>query len=154
MTVTVPGVRLPARLVRAESVRTLCPRSAYMLAVLPAALVSLTGVPVQAALARRLLRIEPAPRGRVKTIFYAALSLPLSAVSPALAGYGWAIVVLNLLYPARPLIGMGGTLDDAWGGPTLGGAWAVHALGGLVMLLFMPLVLACLTRLHRGMMSR
>ncbi len=145
---SVSGARLPAGLGRAHFGRTLFLRTAYMLAALPAALVSLTGAPVQGSLARRLLNVEAAPRGRFQTILHAVLSVPLNAASLLVVSYGWAIVVLNLLYPGRRLIGMGGTLDDAWGGPTLAGAWAVHALGGLVMLLLMPFVLKCLTALH------
>ncbi|GIH05861.1 hypothetical protein Rhe02_39280 [Rhizocola hellebori] len=58
-------------------------------------------------------------------------AVPLDLVSLAVAGYCWLGVVLNLAYPARPLLGMNGDYADAWGGPTLAGAWAVHALGGV-----------------------
>ncbi|TDC84608.1 hypothetical protein [Actinomadura sp. 7K507] len=149
MTISVSGVAVPSRYGR-----TLWLRSAYAVAALPAAIASLTGAPVQASLARRLLDVEPEHAGRFSTILAALLSLPLNALSLVLAGYGWAIVVLNLLYPGRWLIGMGGSLDDAWGGPTLAGAWAVHASGGLVMLLLMPVILKYATALQERLMLR
>jgi hypothetical protein len=43
-------------------------------------------------------------------------------VALAVTAYGWAIVALNLGYPVRWLIGMGGSLSDSWGGPTMAGA--------------------------------
>jgi hypothetical protein len=143
MTITAPRATL-----RAQLGRTLWLRSAYTLAALPAALASLAGAPVQASLAQRLLDVEPKRRGRFPTILHALLSIPLNVLSLLLVGYGWSIVVLNILYPGRWLIGIGGTLDDAWGGPTLAGAWAVHALGGFVMLALMPVILKALTALH------
>lgn len=149
MTITAPRATL-----RAHLGRTLWLRSAYTLAALPAALASLTGAPVQASLARRLLDVEPKRSGRFPTILHALLSVPLNVLSLLLVGYGWSIVVLNLLYPGRWLIGIGGTLDDAWGGPTLAGAWAVHALGGLVMLALMPVILRALTALHTRLLLR
>ncbi|TDE35009.1 hypothetical protein [Actinomadura sp. 6K520] len=149
MTITAPRATL-----RAQLGRTLWRRSAYTLAALPAALASLAGAPVQASLAQRLLDVEPKRRGRFPTILHALLSIPLNVLSLLLVGYGWSIVVLNLLYPGRWLIGIGGTLDDAWGGPTLAGAWAVHALGGLVMLALMPVILKALTALHARLLLR
>lgn len=155
MTLSVTDVRLRARLGRAGFGRSPVLRTAYLLAALPAALASLTGAPVQPSLARRLLDAEPARCGRLKTALHAAASIPLSTASLLLVGYGWSIVLLNLLYPARRFIGMGdGTLDDAWGGPTLAGAWAVHALGGLVMLVLMPFLLKGLTALHTRLLLR
>jgi hypothetical protein len=66
---------------------------------------------------------------------------PLDLVTLAVAGYLWLGVVLNLAYPARPLLGMNGDYSDAWGGPTLAGAWAVHALGGVALWLLVAWVL-------------
>lgn len=129
-------------------------RSAYALAALPAGLASLTGARVQPALACRLLDVPSARPGRFRTILHAVLSLPLGVLSLVAAAYGWAIVVLNLLYPARWLIGMGGSLKDSWGGPTLAGAWAVHAAGGLVMLLLMPALMQGITTLQVRLMLR
>src|SRR6266540_3428797 len=69
---------------------------------------------------------------------YVLLVAPVSVVSVplALGVYLWSIVPMNLAYPLRP-----GTMDSyqhSWGGPTLAGAWAVHAAGGLVMLWVAP----------------
>ncbi|WP_327006826.1 hypothetical protein OHA72_05845 [Dactylosporangium sp. NBC_01737] len=58
-------------------------------------------------------------------------AVPLDLVTLVVAGYCWTGVLLNVVYPIRPLLGMDGEYRDAWGGPTLAGAWAVHALGGL-----------------------
>lgn len=129
-------------------------RSAYAFAALPAGLASLTGARVQPALAHCLLNVPSTRPGRVRTILHALLSLPLGVLSLLAAAYGWAIVVLNLLYPARWLIGMGGSLEDSWGGPTLAGAWAVHAAGGLVMLLLMPALMRGITTLQARSMLR
>ncbi|NDU71771.1 hypothetical protein GWI34_03900 [Actinomadura sp. DSM 109109] len=129
-------------------------RSAYALAALPAGLASLTGARVQPALAHRLLEVPLLRPARFRTILHALLSLPLGVLSLAAAVYGWAIVVLNLLYPARGLIGMGGSPEDAWGGPTLAGAWAVHAAGGLVMLLLMPALMRGIAALQTRLMLR
>lgn len=68
-------------------------------------------------------------------------AVPLDAVSLVVAGYCWFGVVVNLAYPARPLFGMNGEYRDAWGGPTLAGAWAVHALGGVALWLLVAWVL-------------
>ena len=56
--------------------------------------------------------------------------MPVDLVALVVAGYCWTGVLLNVAYPIRPLLGMDGEYRDAWGGPTLAGAWAVHALGG------------------------
>src|SRR6266536_2719497 len=94
----------------------------------------------QRGLARRYLGVwigEPASAGTAaRTIAHALLSLPISLGSLALGVYLWSIVPMNLAYPLRP-----GTMDSyqhSWGGPTLAGAWAVHAAGGLVMLWVAP----------------
>jgi hypothetical protein len=50
--------------------------------------------------------------------------------------YLWSLVPINLAYPLRP--GTMGSYQDSWGGPTLAGAWAVHAAGGPAMLLAAP----------------
>jgi len=80
---------------------------------------------LQHGLARRLLAVEPRdmPLGR------ALVSLPINVVAFVVIGYALVGVVLNLGYPLRS----GGSEAD-WGGPTLAGRWAVHALGGLLFL--------------------
>jgi len=47
--------------------------------------------------------------------------------------------------------------QHSWGGPSLAGAWAVHAAGGLAALLLTPWVVQALTwlqaRLARGLLG-
>src|SRR5882724_779279 len=102
-------------------------RTLFLLASVPLAVWSLfdRGA-AQRRVAAPLLGQEPA-FSRVRGI----AAVPLDAVSLVVAGYCWLGVVLNLAYPARSLLGMNGEYRDAWGGPTLAGAWAVHALGGI-----------------------
>jgi hypothetical protein len=44
----------------------------------------------------------------------------------------WVLAVATIAYPLRP---DSDDLSDAWGGPTLAGAWAVHGAAGLGFLL-------------------
>jgi Putative sensor len=110
---------------------------------------------LQRGLARRYLALridEPAPRdtaGRV--LAHALLSLPLNLVSLVLTVYLWSLVPANLAYPLRP-----GTMDSyqhSWGGPSLAGAWAVHAAGGLVFLFANPWIVKGITSLQ-GRLAR
>ena len=86
---------------------------------------------LQRRVAARLLG-GPAP-GRVRvpaSIGYAVASLPLGAVGLWLALLLVPNTVRNVLYGAFPE----GDYSHAWGGPTLAGAWAVHAAGALALL--------------------
>lgn len=83
-----------------------------------------------------LLGAEPA-LSRLRVL----AAVPLDLVTLVVAGYCWTGVLLNVVYPIRPLLGMDGEYRDAWGGPTLAGVWAVHALGGLGFWLLVPWVL-------------
>lgn len=75
--------------------------------------------------------------------------LPLDLLAVVVMVYAWLIVVLNLAYPARWLIGMGGSTSNSWGGPTMLGAWAFHAVfGGLTFLFAMPWILKGITWLQ------
>jgi hypothetical protein len=134
--------------------RTLC-----ILLALPVGLVALpvallggyrAAARLQRVLARRYLALRstgPAPNdtaGRV--LAHAALGLPLDLGSLALTAYLWSLVPANLAYPLRP-----GTMDsyqDSWGGPSLAGAWAVHAAGGVVFLFLTPFVVKGITSLQ------
>jgi hypothetical protein len=77
------------------------------------------------------------------------LALPLAVVTTAFAAMLGGLVLINVGYPLRPLLGLAGnngsvwasTYYDAWGGPTLAGAWAVHAMGAM-LLVFPPLAWA------------
>lgn len=90
----------------------------------------------QRRVAAALLSLHPAP-----SRWRGLAAVPLDLVALAVAGYCWTAVLLNVVYPIRPLLGMDGEYHDAWGGPTLAGAWAVHALGGLAFWLLVPWVL-------------
>jgi hypothetical protein len=137
-------------------------RTTYVVLALPLAVVAvpvalLGGYRVVArwrrGLARRYLGLRVGrPPTAARVLAHALLSLPLDLASLALVGYLWLGVVLNLAYPLRP-----GTMDSyqhSWGGPTLAGAWAVHAVGGLGFLLVTPWVVRAATRLQGGLVQR
>jgi hypothetical protein len=91
--------------------------------------------------------------GRV--LAHAVLSLPLNLASAVLTGYLWLLVPINVAYPLRP-----GTMDSyqrSWGGPSLAGAWAVHAVAGVAVLFLTPWVVRAVTwlqaRLTRGLLG-
>jgi hypothetical protein len=86
--------------------------------------------------------------GRV--IGHALLSLPLNALSLALTVAVWVLALVNIAYPLRP---DSDDLSNAWGGPSLAGAWAVHGTAGLVLLLLAPWVVNGLTSLQ-GRLAR
>ncbi|MET8906219.1 hypothetical protein [Micromonospora sp. NPDC004551] len=82
--------------------------------------------------------------GRLRALGGALLALPVAVASSALTAVLAFLVLINVVgYPFRPWLGLGlaeqtGTAwyADAWGGPTLAGAWATHA--ALVLLLVVP----------------
>jgi hypothetical protein len=109
----------------------------FLLLSVPLALWSLVDRgAAQHRVASVLLRQKPA-LSRVRGL----AAIPWDAVSLAVAGYCWVGVIVNLAYPARSLFGMSDDYRDSWGGPTLAGAWAVHALGGIAFLLLVPWLL-------------
>jgi hypothetical protein len=136
-------------------------RTTYAMVALPVGLVgvplALVGGPagrLQRRVARSLLRLEvdePARTGP-RALVHAVLATPLNVLVMLITGYGWSLALLNLAYPARPLVGLGAGGGDAWGGPSLAGAWAFHALtGGLGFLLVMPWVVRGLTWVQGGL---
>jgi hypothetical protein len=144
---------------RAETWR----RLAYLVLALPVGLLcvplALVGGPagrVQRGLARRLLGTEteePARTGPL-ALAHAVISTPLNLVAAVTSLYFWTIVVINLGYPLRPDSDPSG----AWGGPTMAGAWALHAVAGGVTFLFLtPWVMKGFTalqaRLVRGFLG-
>ncbi|MFG2720949.1 sensor domain-containing protein [Streptomyces sp. NPDC048416] len=141
-------------------------RFAHLLLALPVGIlclpIALVGGPagrIQRGLARRLLGVEVAAPGRtVRTgllaLAHAIVSVPLNLIALTVSGYFWTVVVMNLGYPLRP----GGDPSQAWGGPTMAGAWAVHGIGGGVpFLLVTPWVIRGFTliqaRLVRGFLG-
>lgn len=107
----------------------------------------------QRRMAARLLGLpfDAQPGGdRWASVFgHAVLSLPLGVL-------GWLILALmvpntlrNLAYPF-----FAGDYSDSWGGPTLAGAWAVHAGLALVMLPGWIWLLRGLTHLQGGLARR
>jgi hypothetical protein len=143
-------------------------RTLYALLALPVGVVCvplsiLGGSPaaarLQQGLAARLLGVvlERPPRRRLdgRVIGHALLSLPLNALSWALTVAVWAVAVVNIAYPLRP---DSDDLSNAWGGPSLAGAWAVHGAAGLALLLLAPWVVNGVTalqgRLARTMLGR
>ena len=126
-------------------------RAAYALVALPVALACLTltaagraGAATVARLGslRRLagLRVPTSP-GAGRLVRHLVLSLPVDAVACAVAAYVWLLLPMNLLYPLRLAI-YGESARDSWGGPSLAGAWAVHAVGGVAVFVVAGLPIA------------
>jgi hypothetical protein len=133
-------------------------RTLYVLLALPVGVAcvplsllggSRTAARLQQGLAGRLLAVDLEQRrgrrldGRV--IGHALLSLPLNALAWALTAAVWAIAVVNIAYPLRPDTD---DLSNAWGGPSLAGAWAVHGTAGLGLLLAAPWIVNGVTALQ------
>lgn len=139
-------------------------RTLYVLLALPVGLVSVplallsrhqAAARLQRGLVRKYLALdidEPAHRERARRVLtHAVLSLPLNLASLALTIYLWLLVPANLAYPLRP-----GTMDSyqgSWGGPSLAGAWVVHAAGGVVFLFVTPWIVKAVTSLQ-GRLAR
>jgi hypothetical protein len=125
--------------------------SLYPLAAFPVGLFSLAMAlggrrQSAAALQRRLLHTllpasAPEP-DRDRIVSFCLLNLPVNAPAFAVAGYLWLIPVLNLGYPLRPDVTAESLRQGTWGGPTLAGAWTVHAVGAVVffVLIGVPLL--------------
>ncbi|MDG4862127.1 hypothetical protein P8605_28700 [Streptomyces sp. T-3] len=131
--------------------------AAYLLLALPVAVLclplALVGSPaagrMQRSLARRLLGVdvvEPERASRPLALAHAVLTLPLNLVAVVVTGYVWFVMLINLGYPLRP---DSDNYAHSWGGPTLAGAWAVHFLGGTVLVgLLMPWIVRGFTKLQ------
>jgi hypothetical protein len=109
----------------------------FLLASVPLAVWSLVDRGAVQRRAAALLLGHESALSRVRGL----AAVPLDAVWLVVAGYCWLGVVLNVAYPIRSLFGGDSEYRDAWGGPTLAGAWAVHAIGGIVFWLLVPWVL-------------
>lgn len=123
-------------------------RTAYVILAPPLSALSIVAAVVGqggsvAELQRRLLRgllgveLEAAARWRGVRLFALGLVSAIPNIGALFVTlYGWSFLPMNLFYPLRA----GPEPLDAWGGPTLEGAWAVHALGALPFAFVMPFV--------------
>jgi hypothetical protein len=109
----------------------------------------------QRGLAERWLHVRPAPPrgghrwGRV--VLHALLTAMIGALCWLLAALAGPNTVRNvLLYPITD----GDDVATAWGGPTLAGAWAVHAAGALLLLPLELWLLRALTGVQRRLAAR
>src|SRR5215216_4588127 len=91
-----------------------------------------TASSLQRGLISRLLAMPTADPSAGRALAHSLLSLPVNVASFLLAGYLWLLLPLNLAYPLR-LDTTTESLRGAWGGPTLAGAWAVHAFGAVLI---------------------
>jgi hypothetical protein len=109
---------------------------------------------LQQALASSLLalRLEGPRPARVdaRVVGHALLSLPVNMLAWALTVSLWTLAIINIAYPLRP---DSDDLSNAWGGPTLAGAWAVHGSAGLAFLLLAPWIVKGATALQ-GRLAR
>jgi hypothetical protein len=143
-----PARHFAAALLRAPFTADTWRRAAYALVALPLgvlcvplALIGGSAGRVQRRVARALLGLEvdePARTG-MRGLVHAVLTVPVNLLAAVITGYGWSIVLFNLAYPARALVGLPVGGPNAWGGPSPAGVWAFHAVfGGLGVLLVMP----------------
>lgn len=102
---------------------------------LPIALVGGPAGRIQRGLAERLLGVdaEGPRRAGPFALAHGLVSLPINLVALTVTFYFWTVVAINLGFPLRP----DNDPTQSWGGPTLAGAWAVHAIGGGVPFLFL-----------------
>jgi hypothetical protein len=83
-------------------------------------------------------------RGRV-------VSLPVHLGVALVTAYLWTVAAANIAYPLRPDTA---DLANAWGGPTLAGAWAVHGTAGVLFLFATPWIVRGLTGLQVRLAGR
>ncbi|MEJ2867413.1 hypothetical protein WCD74_06520 [Actinomycetospora sp. OC33-EN08] len=79
-----------------------------------------------------------------------------SVLGVGLGLWAWFVAFLVVLGFLRgPLYGfvVPGPYDDAWGGPTLAGAWTVHALVWVGVLVAALAMWWCLARLHAAVVE-
>jgi hypothetical protein len=138
-------------------------RAVYALVALPLALWCLAMVAVGRARAAAVVRVGSLQRlagvsvavpARGRLVAHLLWSLPLDAVAFAVIGYLWLLLPMNLLYPLRLAV-YDESARDSWGGPTLAGAWAVHAAGGVAVFVVAGLPIAAgLVRLQAWIAGR
>ncbi|WP_433734318.1 hypothetical protein ACQP0C_19595 [Nocardia sp. CA-129566] len=135
------------------TVRTLLRWAAYALV---APLLALGPIASRLRVPRRMLGIFIAPRDAlaVRATVHSVLASAVGLVTWFLAFLATVAAVRGAIYP---LIAAD-DLEHSWGGPTLAGAWAVHALLGIGLLPAWGLLLAGLgvaqVRLTRRLLGR
>ncbi|MGW4326372.1 hypothetical protein ACWEKR_10830 [Nocardia sp. NPDC004573] len=133
--------------------RALLRYAAYALRALPLAA---RRIPTRLRAPRRMLGESVLPHK-----FSALRSVSHSVLSGGVGLLAWFLAFLAIVAVFRgvcfPLVA-GDNLDGSWGGPTLAGAWAVHAALGVGLLPVWLLILAGLgvfqLRLTRGLLGR
>ncbi|MGH3447539.1 MAG: hypothetical protein ACRDQA_24360 [Nocardioidaceae bacterium] len=161
-----PGDDVPTRRrVRAhEAIRRLgYGLLAFPLGLLTIPLTLVGGGQIAARAQRRLAAVTPDPvpsaHHRAKPaslLVHAVATLPATALALVLWGFAAWVLVLNLPYPMRDFswwalshpFSATDVVGGAWGGPTLAGAWAVHAGGAVLLAVVLSLPVGWLTRLH------
>lgn len=147
---------------RTRGLRALPRLAAYPLAALPVGLVALglalagrreAAAALRDRPARGLLRLDTGGPVPPWTVGRALVALPADALGFAVALYAWLLLVANLAYPLRPDT-TAETMEHSWGGPSLAGAWAVHAVGGALMFALVGLPLAAGVGLLQGRLLR
>ena len=93
---------------------------------------------LQRALLRRLLDLSVTDPSDRQVVTHSALSLPINLAAFPIAAYLWLILLVNFGYPLRPDT-TSEAVRDSWGGPTLAGAWTVHAAGAALVFLLVGL---------------
>ncbi|MEV6323970.1 hypothetical protein AB0M45_22670 [Nocardia sp. NPDC051787] len=133
--------------------RALLQYAGYALWALPLAI---RRIPTRLRVPRRMLGESVLPHK-----FSVARSVSHSVLSGAMGLLAWFLAFLAVVAAIRgicyPLIA-GDNLEGSWGGPSLAGAWAVHAVLGVGLLPVWLLVSAGLgafqVRLTRGLLGR
>ncbi|WP_406279883.1 sensor domain-containing protein [Embleya sp. NBC_00896] len=89
--------------------------------------------------------------GAARVLAHGVLNGALGVPTLILTGYAYGNTIRNLTYPVWY-----GDSDyhQAWGGPTLGGVWAVHALGGLAFFAVCLCLVKVLTNAQAGLTRR
>ncbi|MEU4342019.1 hypothetical protein AB0H00_12230 [Nocardia sp. NPDC023852] len=134
-------------------IRVLLRYAAYALWVLP---LSIRRIATRLRVPRRMLGETVLPQR-----FSVARSILHSALSGAVGLLAWFLAFLAVVAALRgigyPLV-VDENLEGSWGGPTLTGAWAVHAGLGVGLLPVWLLILAGIgtfqVRLVRGLLGR
>ncbi|MET7770661.1 hypothetical protein [Nocardia sp. NPDC005366] len=132
-----------------KSVRFLARWAAYGLAALP---ISLARVPVRLRVPRRLLGARITPRKLTTT--RVRLHSTLGAAAGLVAWFAALLATVALVRGvAYPLVAAHDH-ENSWGGPTLGGAWLVHAALGVGLLPLWGVLLAGLGAIQVGLANR